>query len=261
MRRFIVSFMFLVLGAAPGIAAECPGNPNAIGTSRIMAVDPVQYPRVGTWQYPQTLPLEDHEVVLTFDDGPLPPRTTRTLDILAANCVKATFFIVGRMAKSFPGVVRRAALEGHTIGTHTENHPMNMPKLPLEKAEQEIQDGIASTAKALGGSAAPAPFFRLPGFARSEAIENYLASLGIMIWSADVVAGDWKPISSAEVIEHSLNRLAPKGRGILLLHDIHDRTVQALPALLDRLRLEGFRIVHVVPAGRDQSKTVTAPMQ
>jgi peptidoglycan-N-acetylglucosamine deacetylase len=261
MRSFISLILLLLLGAVPGLAAECPGNPNAIGTSRVIAVDPAQYPRVGTWQYSQTLPLEDHEVVLTFDDGPLPPRTAKVLDILAANCVKATFFIVGRMAKNFPGLVRRAAMEGHTIGTHTEDHPMNMPKLPLGQSEKEIQDGIASTTKALGGSAALAPFFRLPGFARSEAIENYAASSGLMIWSTDVIAGDWKPISPEEVTERSLDRLIHKGKGILLLHDIHDRTVQALPALLDRLRSAGFRVVHVVPAGRGQSKTVTAPAQ
>ncbi len=261
MRIIVGLILFALFGTAPGLAGECPGNPNALGTSRVLAVDPAAYPLVGTWQYPQTLPLEDHEVVLTFDDGPLPPHTTRVLDTLKSNCVKATFFIVGRMAKSFPGLVRRAYAEGHTIGTHTEDHPMNMPKLPLERSEQEIQDGIASVTRALGGSAAPAPFFRLPGFARSEPVEKYLASLGIMVWSTDVIAGDWKPISSDEVIAHSLDRLTAKGKGILLLHDIHERTVQALPALLDKLRSAGFRVVHVVPAGPGRPKTVAVPAQ
>jgi len=259
MRIIVCSFLLLLADLAPSLAADCPGNPNAIGTSRVIAVDPAAYPMVGTWQYPQTLPLEDHEVVLTFDDGPLPPHTTRVLDTLKANCVKATFFIVGRMAKSFPGLVRRAAMEGHTVGTHSEDHPMNMPALPLVRGEQEIQDGIASVTKALG--APPAPFFRLPGFARSEAIEKYLASLGIMLWSTDVIAGDWKPISSDEVITRTLDRLTAKGKGILLLHDIHERTVQALPTLLTQLQSAGFRIVHVVPAGPGHPKTVAAPSQ
>ena len=73
MRIIVCSFLLVLLGMAHAIAGECPGNPNAIGTSRVMAVDPAAYPMVGTWQYPQTLPLQDHEVVLTFDDGPLPP--------------------------------------------------------------------------------------------------------------------------------------------------------------------------------------------
>jgi len=259
MRIIVCSLLFVVLALTQSVAGKCPGNPNAIGTSRVMAVDPAAYPIVGTWQYPQTLPLEDHEVVLTFDDGPLPPHTTRVLDTLKVNCVKATFFMVGRMAKSFPGVARRAAMEGHTIGTHSEDHPMNMPALPLPRSEQEIQDGIASVSKALG--APPAPFFRLPGFARSEPIEKYLATLGIMLWSTDVIAGDWKPISSDEVVARSLDRLTAKGKGILLLHDIHERTVQALPTLLSRLQAAGFRVVHVVPAGPDHPRTVAAPTQ
>src|SRR5258707_3497546 len=88
--------------AAPASAADCPGNPGALGTSRTLVVDPREHPRIGTMQYGETLPLQDHEVVLTFDDGPLPPHTTKVLYILAAQSVKSTFFIIGRMARSFP---------------------------------------------------------------------------------------------------------------------------------------------------------------
>jgi peptidoglycan/xylan/chitin deacetylase (PgdA/CDA1 family) len=69
-------------------------------------------------QYRESLPLEDHEVVLTFDDGPLPPRTNHILDILASDCVKAIFFLVGRMATTYPDVARKVAAAGHAIGTH-----------------------------------------------------------------------------------------------------------------------------------------------
>jgi peptidoglycan-N-acetylglucosamine deacetylase len=115
-QRVVGSILFVLSGTVIGIASECPGNPNALGTSRIMVVDPAEHPRVGSLQYQETLPLNDHEVVLTFDDGPLPPYTTHILDTLASNCVKATFFIVGRMANSSPDLVRRAFREGHTIG-------------------------------------------------------------------------------------------------------------------------------------------------
>src|ERR1700741_535396 len=77
-------------------AADCPGHPDAIGTSRTIVVDPRAHPVIGTMQYAKTLPLEDHEVVLTFDDGPLPKYSNQILDILAAHCAKATFFLVGR---------------------------------------------------------------------------------------------------------------------------------------------------------------------
>ncbi|MEO6782159.1 MAG: polysaccharide deacetylase family protein, partial [Bradyrhizobium sp.] len=69
-------------------AADCPGHPDAIGTSRTLVVDPREHPRIGTMQYPETLPLRDHEVVLSFDDGPLPRNSNQILDILASQCVK-----------------------------------------------------------------------------------------------------------------------------------------------------------------------------
>src|SRR5207342_1370162 len=95
----------IVLGVAAGHAADCPGNPNALGTSRVLAIDPQDYyPRIGTVQYSRSLPLEDREVVLTFDDGPLPPYTNRVLDVLAEHCVKANYFLVGRMARGYPAL-------------------------------------------------------------------------------------------------------------------------------------------------------------
>jgi len=121
-----------LLGAAPARAEECPGNPDALGTSRVLTL-PADLKQVGLMQYPQTLPLADKEVVLTFDDGPLPPSSNKVLDILAAQCVKATFFLIGNMAKEHPATVRRIHEEGHTIGTHTEDHPLRMRKLTVEK--------------------------------------------------------------------------------------------------------------------------------
>src|SRR3954463_8173066 len=91
----------LCAGTAVAHAGDCPGHPDAIGTSRTIVVDPREHGRIGTMDYAETLPLADHEVVLTFDDGPIPPYTTRVLDILAAECVHATYFIVGEMAKEY----------------------------------------------------------------------------------------------------------------------------------------------------------------
>jgi peptidoglycan-N-acetylglucosamine deacetylase len=260
-RRIVGLILFLVSGTVIGDASECPGNPDAPGTGRVIVVDPVEHPRVGSVQYRESLPLNDREVVLTFDDGPLPPYTTRILETLASNCVRATFFVVGNMAHASPNLVRRAYEEGHTIGTHTENHPLNIASLPIEQAEREIETGIASVTRALGGSAVPAPFFRFPGLGRSEAVEKYLESQRIMIWSADVIPDDWKQISPEHVVERSLDGLSRKGRGILLLHDIHDRTAEALPILLGRLKSAGFHVVHVVPVAPNRPKTVTVQTQ
>src|SRR5437667_10707742 len=106
------------VGALPALAADCP-RPDALGTSRTLVVDAKEHPLIGSMQYRETLPLNDGEVVLTFDDGPLPKHSNQILEILAAQCVKATFFTVGRMAQANPEGVRKLRDAGHTIATHT----------------------------------------------------------------------------------------------------------------------------------------------
>src|SRR5207244_5752268 len=127
----------LAITAQTASAADCRGHPGAIGTSRTLVVDPREHPRIGTMQYPETLPLRDHEVVLTFDDGPLPRNSNQVLQVLADNCVKATFFTIGQQALANPEGVRKLAAAGHTIGTHTQDHPLTMDRMPIEKARQE----------------------------------------------------------------------------------------------------------------------------
>jgi peptidoglycan/xylan/chitin deacetylase (PgdA/CDA1 family) len=247
--------------AQAALAADCPGHPDALGTSRTLVVDPREHSRIGTMQYAETLPLEDHEVVLTFDDGPLPRNSNQVLDILASQCVKATFFIIGRMARAYPEGVRKVRAAGHSIGTHSEDHPLSMNRMPIERARQEIDDGIASVKSALGDDTALAPFFRIPGLLRAEAVEDYLISQGIQTWSADFPADDWRHISSARVYDLALSRIEAKGKGILLLHDIQARTVAALPRILAELKARGYRIVHVVPATAELAATPTEPSQ
>jgi peptidoglycan/xylan/chitin deacetylase (PgdA/CDA1 family) len=251
----------LVISAVLGgtaAASEC-ANPDALGVSRTVVVDPAEHRRIGSMQYDESLPLADHEVVLTFDDGPLPPYTNRVLQALSAECVKATFFLVGRMSRAFPQMVRTIYNEGHTIGTHSQNHPRIFTRLPQATAEQEIGLGIEAATAALGDPRALAPFFRFPGLGRSDAIEAYLTERGIMTWSADFPADDWLRISPKAVMHRALDRLERKGKGVLLLHDIQPRTVLMLPELLRQLKLRGFHVVHVVPAGPDRPKSVTEP--
>jgi peptidoglycan-N-acetylglucosamine deacetylase len=257
----LLSFAAIALMSGAAQAAECPGNPDAIGTSRVLVVDPSKHPRLGTMQYHYTLPLADKEVVLTFDDGPLPPYSNRILDILAANCVKATYFIVGRQAQAYPAIVRRIYAEGHTIGTHSQNHPFTFKHMDVERVKQEVDQGIASTAAALGNPKEVAPFFRIPGLARGPIVEKFLADQHIMTWSADFPADDWRHISASEIIRRAMRRLEAKGKGILLLHDIHPATVIALPGLLKELKQRGYHIVQVVPAGPGRPATPTERLQ
>ena len=249
------------IGAHTARAGDCPGHPDALGTSRTLVVDPREHPRIGTMQYSETLPLRDHEVVLTFDDGPLPRNSDQVLRILASQCVKATFFTIGRMAQAYPEGVRKLVEAGHSVGTHSQNHPLTMNHMPIDAAKQEIDEGIASVKSALGDYGALAPFFRIPGLLRAEDVEEYLASQGIQIWSADSLADDWRHISSSRVFELAIKRLEQRGKGILLLHDIQARTVAALPRILNELKVRGYHIVHVVPATPQTPATPTEPQE
>lgn len=245
----VAGILFPATGSA--WAESCPGNPDALGTSRILTVEPATLPRIGTMQYRATLPLNDHEVVLTFDDGPLPPYSNRILATLASECVKATYFMVGQMARAYPDTVRKIYNAGHTIGTHSQHHPFSLGELGLARITSEVDGGIASVQSAVGDARAVAPFFRIPGLARSNEAESYLASQHLSVWSADEVADDWhRGITPSQIVRRAMNRIeAHEHRGVLLLHDIHPATAVALPMLLKELKAKGYKIVHAVPAG------------
>jgi len=258
---FWLGLLTSVAGSAPSLAAECPGHPGALGVSRTIVVDPREHPRIGTMQYRETLPLRDHEVVLTFDDGPLPKYSNQVLRILADDCIKATFFTIGSQARANPEGVRKLVAAGHTVGTHSQNHPLTFQKMPIEKAKAEIEAGIASTSAAMTDPSALAPFFRIPGLLRATSVEDYLASRGLQVWSADFPADDWRHIPPDRVYQLAMQRLEAKGKGILLLHDIQRRTAEALPKIIRELKARGFHIVHVVPATADRPATPTEPAQ
>jgi peptidoglycan-N-acetylglucosamine deacetylase len=251
MRLVVGACLLLVAGAGPALADDgCPGHPDALGTSRVFTISPDEFARIGSMQYKQSLPLADHEVVITFDDGPLPPYSNFILDTLASQCVKATYFLVGQMAHAYPWVVRRMYNEGHTIGTHSLDHPLRFERLGLPRVELEVEGGIASVDAAIGDPKAVSPFFRIPGLGRSTVDEGFLASQHLVTWSADVVADDWfRGISAQQIAKRAIRRLEAKGRGILLLHDIHPATAMALPMILKELKARGYHVVQVVAKG------------
>ncbi|MDX3966206.1 MAG: polysaccharide deacetylase family protein [Bradyrhizobium sp.] len=251
----------LIVGTPAAFAADCPGHPDALGTTRTLVVDPREHPLIGTMQYRETLPLKDHEVVLTFDDGPLPKYSNQVLQILADECIKATFFIIGSQAKANPEGVRKLVAAGHTVGTHSMDHPLTFDRMPIEKAEAEINGGIAWTSAAMTDPTQLAPFFRIPGLMRAEGVEKHLISRGIQVWSADFPADDWRHVSSDRVYQLAIQRLEAKGKGILLLHDIQARTVAALPKIIRDLKARGYRIVHVVPATAERPATPTTTVE
>ncbi|MEI8278021.1 MAG: polysaccharide deacetylase family protein [Hyphomicrobiales bacterium] len=245
----LAALMFLA--AAPAQAQPCPGNSDALGTERVIAVDARSTPRVGRKHFPDTLPLRNKELVLTFDDGPWPTTTPRVLNALKAECVRATFFLLGRNTDAQPQIVRRALAEGHTIGHHTYSHPL-LNQLPIDKAEAEIDRGIAHDEVAAYGRARSeptTPFFRFPGFASSGPLLDRLQQRGIVVFGADVWASDWLPMTPEAQLQLLLARIDHVGRGIVLLHDTKTQTAAMVPALLRALKLRGYHIVHVVAAG------------
>ena len=240
----------LLVWTAPAAAADCPRE-GTLGTSRTMSVDAVSFPRVGLKSFAQTLPLRDHEVVLTFDDGPWPPTTPKVLAALAEQCVHATFFLIGKPASEHPDLVRRIAAEGHTIGHHTWLHRSLAQIKPSETAE-EIDHGILAVEMALHEHATTdpsTPFFRFPGFESTPETLDFLQSRGIVVFGADLWASDWNPMTPKQELKLLTDRLNVARKGIILLHDPKAHTAAMLPAFLRYLRDNGYHVVHLVPTG------------
>lgn len=261
MRLFtICGLLSAILFSMPAAAEDCPGNPNALGTYRTIAVDPAETPQIGRMSYRETLKLNPKEVVLTFDDGPYPPMTRKVLETLRKECVKATYFLIGRNARHFPELVREIARDGHSIGTHSQNHPFGFQALGLERGKREINDGIRSVSEALEPlGQKPLPWFRFPGFNHTRALDRYLQSQHMMAVGADFPADDWlrENHNRPDVIyARAMSRLRQHGSGILLLHDVQPATAMMLPRLLKELKRKGYHVVQMVPAEKPSGTPV-----
>ncbi|CAN5228794.1 polysaccharide deacetylase family protein [soil metagenome] len=243
-------------------AADCPRK-DALGTSRVMTVDPAAFPRVGLQSFPQTLPLEDREVVLTFDDGPNPPTTMKILDALSRECVRATFFLIGQSAAGHPALVRQMAAAGHTIGHHTWSHA-NLGKVSEAAAVEEIERGIAADETALQGklsnSVPTTPFFRFPYFESTPALLDLLQKRNIAVFGADFWASDWNKMTPQQELKLITDRLQVARKGIILFHDTKAQTAAMMPDFLRYLRENHYRVVHVV-AGPEGAAVPSNPAQ
>ena len=251
MTRIVALALAAALVPSAALAEPCPGSPQALGTARVIEVDVKTTPRVGRKHFPTTLPLRAKELVLTFDDGPWPGTTPRVLDALKRECVRATFFLLGRNAEANAGLARRTLAEGHSIGHHTYSHP-ELNRMPLDKAEAEIDRGIAADEFAVYGHRRTdpvMPFFRFPGFAATQPLLDSLSDRGIGVFGADVWDSDWLTMSPEQQLDVIMARIEQAGRGIVLFHDTKQQTAAMLPAFLRALKQRGYRIVHVVPAG------------
>lgn len=231
------------VSAAPALADCAPGN--GLGVSRIVDIDAATGPLYGsiTKYQRQTELLQPKEVVLTFDDGPLPWITKSILDTLDRYCTKATFFSVGRMAIAYPEMVRTVLARGHTLGTHTWSHPLNLRSQRIENSVAEIEKGFAAVAAAAGQPIAP--FFRFPGLSDSAGMLSHLQSRNVATFTVDVVSNDSFINSVERLTSETIAKVEARKGGIMLFHDIKAVTARALPGILAELRSRGYRVVHM----------------
>jgi peptidoglycan-N-acetylglucosamine deacetylase len=247
MRTLCAVARFLCALAAflpPALGQEaCAPDTGKLGVSRTIAIDTSQGPLFGA-NYRGAGLLKDREVVLTFDDGPSRPITRPILEALAAQCTKATFFMLGRMALADPALVKEVARRGHTVATHTWSHA-NLQALSPEQAEAEIELGLSAVQRALGKPVAP--FFRFPYLRETAASLGYLRGRHLAAFALDIDSRDFENRDPAALTERVMKDLAARGKGIVLLHDIHTSTAKALPPLLAELKERGYQVVHIKP--------------
>jgi peptidoglycan/xylan/chitin deacetylase (PgdA/CDA1 family) len=223
-------------------------KPDGLGLSRIVQIDTTGGPVFGLGHFEHYEFLRDKEVVLTFDSGPRPETTAAVLKVLADNCLKATFFELGERATRYPEIVKEVAAAGHTIGSYTwsyrdlANGPYNTD---LDAAKAEIEMGFSALRMAAGATIAP--FFRFPDLREPPKLYPYFAERNIAVFSTDIDSFDFKLHRPEQIIETVMDKVKKRGNGIILMQDSEIATVQALPELLRQLKVNGYKVVHMVP--------------
>jgi peptidoglycan/xylan/chitin deacetylase (PgdA/CDA1 family) len=233
------------LGSSVARAAEESSCPRAgtLGVSRTVEIDTTGGPGFGMEHYKAYDFLQDKEVILTFDDGPQKYTTEAVLKALNEECVKATFFSIGKMALGYPDIIREVAKAGNTIGTHTWSHKAIAKLKTFDDAKDEIERGVSAVHRAVGGPVAP--FFRFPTLVDTPEAIAYLGKRNIAIFSTDIDSFDFKPQTADHLVKTLMQKLDKRGKGILLMHDIHKTTAKAVPMLLAQLKAKGYKIVHM----------------
>jgi peptidoglycan/xylan/chitin deacetylase (PgdA/CDA1 family) len=227
-------------------------KPGGMGLSRIIEIDTTGGPGFGFEHFKQYDFLRDKEIVLTFDDGPWPANTPAVIKALADECLKATFFEIGKHATWHPEITKQVIDAGMTVGTHTWSHKdlaRNPYAKDLDQAEQEIEMGNSAVHMAAAG-ALVAPFFRFPDLQHPPQLLEYLGQRNIAIFSTDIDSRDFKMHKPDEVIKSVMSQLEKRGKGIILMHDFQKNTAEALPELVRQLKAGGYKVVHMVPRGQ-----------
>ena len=175
-------------------------------------------------------------VALTFDDGPSSVTTPRLLDILYEKDAPATFFMLGKMARGNPDIVRRIEKEGHIAGSHTMYH-QNLIRIPSAAAKDDIAESKAVYSNILGHN----PTLTRPPYGNVNDTVRDNVNSPIILWSVDTL--DWKNKNTDEIL--AVTKEQVHDGAIILMHDIYDTTVDAVPVVIDELRKDGYDFVTV----------------
>ena len=231
--------------AVPAPAKAACANPNALGIGRTVEIDTTGGPGFGFEHFKQLDFLRDHEVVLTFDDGPWPINTPAVLKTLADECTTGIFFPIGKHATYYPEILKQVVGAGHTVGSHTWSHAnLNNKKMTEDQRKEEIEKGFSAVKWALGN--APAPFFRFPALQHPPEMVTYLGERNIGIFSCDLDSFDFKASKPQTVVDSVMKKVEKLGKGIILMHDFQKHTAEALPDLLHKLKAGGYKVVKMI---------------
>ena len=179
-------------------------------------------------------------IAVTFDDGPHETLTPKLLDLLATRRIKATFFVIGQNVAEYPKVVERAAREGHEIASHSWSHP-NLGKMSDDGVRRELR----RTDDAIRNVIGKRPTLMRPPYgsitARQKRWIHEEFGYQIILWDVDPL--DWKRPGPMTVCNRILKETRPGS--IVLAHDIHPGTIEAMPATFTQLETKGFKFVTV----------------
>ncbi len=203
------------------------------------AVSSAENPLAGQIMF-NSVHVDGSYVAMTFDDGPNASLTPKLLDLLAARHMKATFFVVGQNAEEFPEIVRRAAREGHEIGNHSWSHP-NLAKL----SDENVRNQLKKTDDAIFAALGLHPTLMRPPYGSITPRQKHWIhdEFGYKIITWDVDPLDWKRPGPSVVCNRIVRETRPGS--IILAHDIHAPTIEAMPATFDQLQAKGFKFVTV----------------
>ena len=189
--------------------------------------------------------------MLTFDDGPAAGTTGQVLDALKRECVRASFFLLGRSALAYPELARRAVSEGHTVAHHTFSHPL-LDRMPAAAAEAEIDRGFAAVDADALRPRRPRPAHAVLPLSRICLVPRPARPAGTA-WHRGVRRGPMgerlgSDVAASSSFSSSIGRVEANRGGIVLFHDTKKQTAAMLPAFLQFLKKGGYRVVHVVAA-------------